>query len=282
MCSRFMRSQKTVTAPGRRPPGTRLRYDQHVDVFDDGGDPPCWAHLFDDSDEMDTPGGASHRIPTQEQGLSWANLAESRDWNSSTEDEAAVIPVNPPASQAPWPPPVASTVVSGLKPPIDHSERPSNAPRRHRLAIVAVVLVLLAAAGGVVRVESRQSGATSSPTATTRPPTTPRGSFLRWRHAAECGITARRSSCSRHQRHRGARRPSGGRHHSCPGWWRGAGTGMVLTPSGLVLTNNHVIDGATKISVQIVGHRSQPTRRTSSVTTSWTTSPWCKSKEFPG
>jgi S1-C subfamily serine protease len=32
-----------------------------------------------------------------------------------------------------------------------------------------------------------------------------------------------------------------------------AGTGMVLTPSGEILTNNHVIDGATTISVQING-----------------------------
>jgi S1-C subfamily serine protease len=32
-----------------------------------------------------------------------------------------------------------------------------------------------------------------------------------------------------------------------------AGTGMVLTSSGLVLTNNHVIDGATTIGVQIGG-----------------------------
>ncbi len=34
----------------------------------------------------------------------------------------------------------------------------------------------------------------------------------------------------------------------------GAGTGMVLTPSGEVLTNNHVIEGATKISVTDVGN----------------------------
>jgi S1-C subfamily serine protease len=34
----------------------------------------------------------------------------------------------------------------------------------------------------------------------------------------------------------------------------GAGTGMVLTPSGEVLTNNHVIDGATRISVTDVGN----------------------------
>ncbi len=34
----------------------------------------------------------------------------------------------------------------------------------------------------------------------------------------------------------------------------GAGTGMVLTPSGEVLTNNHVIEGATNISVTDIGN----------------------------
>ena len=34
---------------------------------------------------------------------------------------------------------------------------------------------------------------------------------------------------------------------------KAAGTGMVLTSSGVVLTNNHVIDGATKITAQIAG-----------------------------
>jgi len=33
-----------------------------------------------------------------------------------------------------------------------------------------------------------------------------------------------------------------------------AGTGMVLTPSGLVLTNNHVIEGATSVTVTDVGN----------------------------
>ncbi len=35
---------------------------------------------------------------------------------------------------------------------------------------------------------------------------------------------------------------------------QGAGTGMVLTPTGEVLTNNHVVEGATKISVTDVGN----------------------------
>jgi S1-C subfamily serine protease len=33
-----------------------------------------------------------------------------------------------------------------------------------------------------------------------------------------------------------------------------AGTGMIITSSGEVLTNNHVVDGSTTISVTIVGH----------------------------
>ena len=35
---------------------------------------------------------------------------------------------------------------------------------------------------------------------------------------------------------------------------QGAGTGMVVSPDGMVLTNNHVIDGATSISVTDVGN----------------------------
>jgi len=40
-----------------------------------------------------------------------------------------------------------------------------------------------------------------------------------------------------------------------------AGTGMVLTPNGEVLTNNHVIDGATSIKITDVGNgRTYPAR----------------------
>jgi S1-C subfamily serine protease len=38
---------------------------------------------------------------------------------------------------------------------------------------------------------------------------------------------------------------------SLPARGRGAGTGMVITSNGLVLTNNHVIDGATRIEVTV-------------------------------
>ncbi|MDR0360159.1 MAG: trypsin-like peptidase domain-containing protein, partial [bacterium] len=37
----------------------------------------------------------------------------------------------------------------------------------------------------------------------------------------------------------------------------GAGTGMLVTPSGEVLTNNHVIEGASRIQVSVEGHGSR-------------------------
>ncbi|MGH7903022.1 MAG: S1C family serine protease [Candidatus Dormibacteraceae bacterium] len=42
------------------------------------------------------------------------------------------------------------------------------------------------------------------------------------------------------------------------GTGRAAGTGMVLTPSGLVVTNNHVVQGATSIRVTVAGRGSHP------------------------
>ena len=224
-----------------------------MDVFDEGGDPPCWAHLFDDADEIDAADGASHRIPTQEQDSSRVNLTESSHWNSSTEDEAAVIPVDQPASQAPWPAPVASTMVRGLEPPIDHSDRPPDAPRRRRLAIVAAVLVLLVAAAGVVRVESRQSSATTSPTAaTTTPatPTTPTASSGDGTLPSVAPLPVDQAALDTNAIV-ALVDPAVVDITVALDDGEAAGTGMVLTPSGLVLTNNHVIDGATKISVQI-------------------------------
>ena len=160
-----------------------------------------------------------------------------------------MIPVDQPSSQAPWPAPVASTMVRGIEPPIDHSQHPSGSPRRRRLALVAAVLVLLAAVAAVVRVESRQSGATSgSPTATTTTPTKassgddtlPTVAALPATQAAldTDAIVALVD-------------PAVADITLALDGGEAAGTGMVLTPSGLLLTNNHVIDGATDITVQI-------------------------------
>ena len=47
---------------------------------------------------------------------------------------------------------------------------------------------------------------------------------------------------------------SGSGSNSVPSGGRGAGTGVILTSTGEILTNNHVIAGATSIRVTIAGH----------------------------
>ena len=62
---------------------------------------------------------------------------------------------------------------------------------------------------------------------------------------------------------------------------QGAGTGIVVTANGEILTNNHVIDGATKISVTDIGN-GKTYNAASSATTPPTTSPSSSSKGRPG
>ena len=40
-----------------------------------------------------------------------------------------------------------------------------------------------------------------------------------------------------------------------------AGTGMVVSPGGLVVTNNHVVQGADTVTVVVPGHGSHPGQR---------------------
>ena len=59
------------------------------------------------------------------------------------------------------------------------------------------------------------------------------------------------------------------------------GTGIVLTSDGLILTNNHVISGATRVQVTDVGnHQTYPAR--CSATTAPMTSPWSSCKSASG
>ena len=162
-----------------------------------------------------------------------------------------MVPDDPTSSHAPWPAPVASTVVYGLEPPVDHSH-PSGAPRRRRLAMVAAVLVLLAAVAAVVRVESRHDSqqpeaATKSPTATTTPKNASSGGDTLPTVAALPSTQAALDTDAIVA----LVDPAVADITLALDGGEAAGTGMVLTPSGLLLTNNHVIDGATDISVQI-------------------------------
>jgi len=147
-------------------------------------------------------------------------------------------------------------MVWGLEPPIDHPELPSGTPRRRRLALAAAVLVLLAAGAGVVRVESRDSGATTSPTSA---PTNSTNSSNSTNSTAATADDTLPSVAPRPTEQAALDTdaivalvdPAVVDITIALDDGEAAGTGMVLTPSGLVLTNNHVIDGATKISVQI-------------------------------
>jgi len=158
-----------------------------------------------------------------------------------------VIPVDQPSSETPWPAPNASTMVRGLEPPIDSPRGRSGAPRRQRLALVAAVVVLLAAVIGVIRVESRHSTArTTSPTATTTPRASSGGETLPT--VAKLPSTQAALDTDAIV---ALVDPAVVDITLALDGGEAAGTGMVLTPSGLVLTNNHVINGATSISVQI-------------------------------
>ncbi|MEP7115369.1 MAG: trypsin-like peptidase domain-containing protein [Ilumatobacteraceae bacterium] len=150
----------------------------------------------------------------------------------------------------PFPPPTTPP----LFPPgeFDFATTPAPKRRRTRAAVVAIVVsVLVAVAAGVVVQSQRDGGSTAAPTSapSVATPTTAvaqeplptvvaplpvdtpldTDSIVATVDPAVVDITTT---------------IDGG---------EAAGTGMVLTPSGLVLTNNHVIAGATSISVQIAG-----------------------------
>jgi S1-C subfamily serine protease len=120
--------------------------------------------------------------------------------------------------------------------------------------MVAAVLVLLIAVAGVVRIESRndsqQSGTNTSPTATT---TTPRSATASSGDDTLPTVAALPSTQAALDTDAivALVDPAVVDITLALDGGEAAGTGMVLTPSGLLLTNNHVIDGATKISVQI-------------------------------
>jgi S1-C subfamily serine protease len=111
-----------------------------------------------------------------------------------------------------------------------------EAPRRRRSALtiaLAAILACLVLIGGGIGIGSlmTHSGG-GSPTGVSSHP----GSF-----ADTSGIVDINTYTTQTGLHQGSDFPLG------------AGTGMIITSSGQVLTNNHVIEGATRIEVQIPG-----------------------------
>ena len=169
--------------------------------------------------------------------------------------ESAVMLMQPTSFEPPTGPPLAPPGYPP-SPPYDGGYLPSPEPPRRRRSSRAVVAFVALAAGvaAAVGIESRDnstntaqpavttpaSGSTSAsgsneplPTVAPSLPTTTKNldtnAIVALVDPAVVDITTR---------------IDGG---------EAAGTGMVVTSSGLVLTNNHVIDGATKIAVQIAG-----------------------------
>ncbi len=140
---------------------------------------------------------------------------------------------NPGAFPPPaFPPPQGFPPPSSWPPPSAPSTPPPGAPRRHRrpAGLVAAAAVGLAL-GGLALVAGPRSGSASTPTA----------SDLYASGTLDVNAVAAKVD------------PAIVDINTTLQGGAAAGTGMVLTSSGVVLTNNHVIDGATSIRVQIAG-----------------------------
>ena len=163
-------------------------------------------------------------------------------------EESAVILSERPAFEPPsFPPPTPPA----MPPPGDwYSPIPSPPPKRGRtrLAVVAVAL-LAAAAGAAVVVESRHFGSSTPATAVTAPTKTTSSETLPTVASSPPASATPLAT----QAIVALVNPAVVDITTTLDGGEAAGTGMVLTSSGLVLTNNHVIDGATKIGVQIAG-----------------------------
>ncbi len=171
-------------------------------------------------------------------------------------EESAVILTDRPAFEPPsFPPPTTPP----LPPPGGwYSPPPVLPPKRRRTGAALVAAALLVVAGAtVVGLESRRSGSSSStsatkvttvtkvttPTKATSGETLPTVASSPPAAGAALGTDAIVSGVD----------PAVVDITTTIDGGQAAGTGMVLTSSGLVLTNNHVIDGATTIGVQIAG-----------------------------
>jgi S1-C subfamily serine protease len=169
-----------------------------------------------------------------------------------------------------WPPPPAGGWASGACPPPAPAGRTRSRGRRRVGALAATGAVVGMVAAGVVAGHELWSGATPG-TAAAQGPSTGIPSVLNpfagplggSGSAGNFGSTGTPASSS--EGSGGPADVSAIAAKVDPGLViidtvigyqqaEGAGTGMVLTPSGEVLTNNHVIDGATRISVTDVGN----------------------------
>ncbi|HEX2043826.1 MAG TPA: trypsin-like peptidase domain-containing protein, partial [Acidimicrobiales bacterium] len=136
----------------------------------------------------------------------------------------------------------------GAPPAPPHSAPPARTRAPRVVTVVALVVALLAAGtvGGVVgasRVDRDPSGTSATASSGNTSVITRTGDVQAILAKVEPGVVLVRTQASR-----------AGRFFP-----EGAGTGVVLTPDGEVLTNAHVVDGATSITVTLNGEsRARP------------------------
>ena len=215
--------------------------------------------------EQTTPMPAT---PTETQG--WQSAPGSPAWGSTPWQPTTPIPAVPPAPGWGWPeqrPPswVPTAPASGLsleagafafgsgEPPAGggpvflRADEPSEHPRRLRRAVLAglgVVLLLAAIAGGIAI--GRSSNRT--PSQTTASETIPSPS-----KSSNPGTSAKINVAAIAAKLDPALVDITSVLGASGTGEEDAGTGMILTPNGEVLTNNHVIADGTSITAQING-----------------------------
>jgi S1-C subfamily serine protease len=192
---------------------------------------------------------------------------------SAWQPAPAVPPVwqAPPAGPPMGPPPVPPTGPYGQAPgsPAPRRSRLTSSGSKVGLGVALAIALLVGAAGGGVA--ARSIFTTSADTATA-PPVAP-GSGGTTATVPPQGSSGSGSSSSGTSGGSGTSSGSTGSGTSVPSSWDqvaakvtvgvvdiesrmakgvGAGTGMVLTSDGEILTNNHVVEGATQIVVTVV------------------------------
>jgi S1-C subfamily serine protease len=150
----------------------------------------------------------------------------------------------PPTQASAAPPPVTpepiATAGGWWAPPAPPVAAPARDSMWHRIAAAVVLAAVVAAAGGIgigwslAKVVSTRTVQSSSPIQAINPSSQNNGSINASAIAAKVD-------------------PAIVDINTVTASGNAAGTGMILTSSGEVLTNNHVVDGATSIRVTIAG-----------------------------
>ncbi|MDQ6697429.1 MAG: S1C family serine protease [Actinomycetota bacterium] len=200
------------------------------------------------------PGAGSGPVMTGTRPPEW--VSPSSPWSGPAEPAGgpAELPTSPPLADAPGGSPPWSGWSSPTPPPPPPWSAPPgpNGPRRFVLVIVAALVIgglLGAGLGKVVHLHGARPTLSASPTPSTPVMPTVPGSPVVPSNPSSGGNGSLDTATIA-----ASVNPSIVDVNTVSAYQggAGAGTGMILTSSGDILTNNHVVDGATSISVTLV------------------------------